>query len=723
MSARGLVRLSTLAAFAGALLALPGPALASPWAIHPVAPRGPKAPAPEPPVAPTNVVEPEPTPSSDAGTPTRGETRVIHVHSRADGRTASSRRIGAATISTTPKRSAEDLLRLVPGMLIVQHGNQGKGYQFYVRGFDAVHGSDVELMLDDVPLNEPSNIHAHGYLDPAFIIPEVVREVSADKGAFRLEQGNFATAASIRYRLGVSQVDRGTRIGYEVGTTNRHRAVVVHAPKRRSEETFVAVEALYDRGYGDNRRARRASAMGQVRLFDRGGTTIDALGTVYTADFGLPGTVRLGDWKSGEVGFYDAYSQDTGGGSSRAIAALRLDRRTDRGKLHVGLWGQGRRLRLDENYTGDLLFPGIGDRHLQREDRAAVGLVADWERALGRITTLRIVGNWRLDGIDQHEDRLREDGTAWASSRDQAVVQQTFGIAPGLRLTPTPWLMLEGGTRVDVFDYWVQDRMNAGRRFHGLAVQASPRFVSRFTIREKWQLFAAYGRGLRSPEARAFTLPTEVPENTDVDRFAGGKPRMTVTDNVELGARFEPNDTFDVGTALYGIWIARESIFDHVSGFNVELDATQRLGVEADLQVHPTRWLDLGIDLTYVDARFRKSGEPVPGAPPLLVQVHGSLTHPKGWRAGLRWFVMGPRPLSYGAKAGATTVLDLSVGYRHRHFQIDAIVDNVIATKWREGEYNFASHWNPDERASQLPSIHYVAGPPITARLAASVFF
>ncbi len=712
----------------GAFALTPSLAAASPFAMHPLTPKAAKEERRE---GTTEVVaderiEPAPAPAEpsddDATNDEDAEVRVVHVHTRGDGRTASSRRIGPATISTTPKRSAEDLLRLVPGMFIVNHGNQGKGYQFYVRGFDAVHGSDIELRLGDVPLNEPSNIHAHGYLDLAFVIPEVVSEIEADKGAFRLEQGNFGTAASIRYRLGVPKAQRGVRVGYEVGSTNRHRAVVVAAPKRASEATFFAGEALFDGGYGENRQARRASAMAQARLFERDGMSLDALGTAYTADFGLPGTVRLDDLNAGRIGFYDSYAEDTRGASSRSIVALRFARQTDVSKLNLTVYGQGRRLDLVENYTGDLLYPGIGDRHRQHEDRGTAGVELDFERRLGPITSLRIVGNWRGDAIDQYEDRVRSDDTIWAAARDLRILQHGFGIAPGLRIAPARWMMLEAGLRFDAFDYHVYDRL-LRENFSGTLVQISPRVTTRFTIRDRWQLFAAYGRGLRSPEARAFTQPPTPPENTDLDVYAGGKPAMTTTENVEIGARFEPNDVFDVGTSLYGIWIGRESLFDHVSGINVELGGTRRLGVEADLQIHPTKWFELGVDVTAVHSRFVDSGEPVPGAPPLLVQLQSSLTHPKGFRAGLRWFLLGPRPLTYGAKAGLLTVVDLSAGYRAKHWQVDLIVDNVLNLKWREAEYNFASHWDPSMRASQLPAVQYVAGPPAMFRVAGTVFF
>ncbi len=671
------------------------------------------------PFAVVHPVEPDEDDDSE-----QGAVRLVKVRTRSDGLTASGRRIGSDQIATTPRRSAEDLLRMVPGLLIVQHGNQGKGYQFYVRGFDAVHGSDIEFKVGDVPVNEPSNVHAHGYLDLAWIIPEVVLQIDAHKGAFRLDQGNFATAASIRYGLGVPKKLRGTRVSYEVGSTNRHRVAIVHAPRARGEETFIAAEVLTDNGYGENRKARRVSAMGQMRMWERDGWALDALATAYGADFGMPGTIRLDEVKSGRVEFYDAYTDNTGGKSERSIAALHFGGASEQNRLSTTLWAQGRRLRLDENYTGYLLDPIRGDRHQQRQDSAALGVSLDYERQLSDTAALRIVGSWRGDAIDQGQDEVLDNGAIWTSSRDLGILQQSFGLAPGLRLTPRKWLLVDGGLRFDAYDGQVRDRLQpqGAQEYSGTLVQLSPRLSTRFTIRERWQLFAAYGRGFRTPEARAFTLPPAPPENADLSTFAGGKPLMTTTDNVELGARVQPSELFDLGAAMFGIWIGRESLFDHVSGFNVELGGTRRLGIEADLQIHPTRWLDLGVDVTAVRGRFVDSDGPIPGAPPLFVQLQAALNHPKGFRAGFRWFVLGPRPLTYGATAGAATVMDLSAGYRMKRLQLDLAIDNVLGSRWREGEYNFASSWDRSERPSQIPAIHFVAGPPTMARLSATVF-
>jgi hypothetical protein len=43
-----------------------------------------------------------------------------------------------------------DILRVVPGMFVNQHAGGGKANQYFLRGFDADHGTDVSLSVDGV---------------------------------------------------------------------------------------------------------------------------------------------------------------------------------------------------------------------------------------------------------------------------------------------------------------------------------------------------------------------------------------------------------------------------------------------------------------------------------------------------------------------------------------------------------------------------------------------
>ncbi|MBL9101587.1 MAG: TonB-dependent receptor [Myxococcales bacterium] len=647
------------------------------------------------------------------------------VESRRPPLLASQRVIGARELSVAPRRrSADDLLRLVPGVFLSQHGSEGKGQQIFLRGFDAVHGQDVEVTVAGIPINELSNIHGQGYIDLNFVIPEVVRQVSASKGPFLLNQGNFANAGTIRFDLGVDPANRGTRTSYEFGSTLRHRGVVVLAPKQLRRENFVAFEAMHDRGFAAGRRASRASSIGQVRLVDsKEYGHLDLFGTGYYAKFSSPGAVTATDVADGSVPFAGAYQNDWGGSSIRGIASLRHEIDVGRGKLDQRLYGQIRRFDILENFTGYLQDAVRGDRRLQTHDFLSAGYQIEYTRPIVDSLVLVAGGAWQGDRVAQRDEQVDANHGVVSKNWDLGVGQNQAHARTGLRWRPSDWFYTEGGARVDMFAYDVIDHVRDDARTKKVLARVSPRLLTSFRISERWSLFASYGRGFRAPEARSILGGKVTPSDVELDRYKGGTPRIFPSDAVEVGGRFTGRKYFYAGVALFGTWVDRELVFDHVSAVNLELNKTRRLGAEVDLGVRPTEWLELRQDLTLAHGRFVASGAPIPGAPPLLSATTLTLIHPRGYRAGARLQVVGSRALPYGARSATYALLDLSVGYRTGPLQLDIQIDNATNAQWKEGEYHYASWWDKDEPRSTLPSLKFIAGPPLTVRTATTLWF
>lgn len=638
---------------------------------------------------------------------------------------ASQRVIDARELSVAPRRrSADDLLRLVPGVLLSQHGAEGKGQQIFLRGFDAAHGSDVEVLVAGIPMNEASNIHGQGYLDLNFVIPEVVRQISVSKGPFLIQQGNFANAGTIRFELGVDPAARGTRVGYELGSTIRHRGVIIHAPRSLHRDSFLALEAMKDQGFAPGRQAQRVTSLNQIRVVDSPSFgSLDLLGAGYYARFGSPGALAVSDVADGRVPFDGVYQSDGGGSSIRALTSLRHQKSFDHGRLEQRLYGQFRHFDMLENFTGYLQDPVYGDRRAQTHKFFSGGYNVEYTRSLHETLTLIVGGNWQGESIAQTDTRVDENHAVVQQNWDLGVGQHTAGARAGLRWRPTKWLTLEGGGRADLFAYDVIDHLHDELRRKKVLGKASPRFLAAFKLGERWSLFTAYGRGLRAPEARSILAGVTTPSDVTLDRYKGGTGRIFPSDAVEVGTRFTGKRPITVGLAAFGTWIDRELVFDHVSAVNIELNQTRRLGVELDISVRPLKWLELRQDLTVVHARFVGSGAPIPGAPPLLSATSMTLVHPSGIRAGARLQVVGARPLPHGAHAATYALLDLSLGYRRGPLELGVQVDNATNVRWKEGEYHYASYWNQDEARSTLPSLHFIAGPPLAVRLATTLHF
>ena len=130
-----------------------------------------------------------PRPSPPPSTRPHGDGR-----DRRGSRSARRRRSRSATATSSCARSAACRTSCAsrPGLVLVQHAGGGKANQYFLRGFDADHGTDVALSIDGVPINMVSHAHGQGFADTNFIIPEVVERVEITKGPYFAYQGDLA---------------------------------------------------------------------------------------------------------------------------------------------------------------------------------------------------------------------------------------------------------------------------------------------------------------------------------------------------------------------------------------------------------------------------------------------------------------------------------------------------------------------------------------------------
>ncbi|MEL6183734.1 MAG: TonB-dependent receptor [Myxococcota bacterium] len=637
-------------------------------------------------------------------------------------KTASTFQVTARDITAAPRRNAEEILRQVPGLTLVQHGSEGKGHQFFLRGFDAIHGADLELTVDGMPINEWSNVHAQGYLDLGFILPEMVRGVEATKGPFTLDQGAFAMAGSARYRLGVVGDNLGWRAAYTVGTTNRHRIFAGYSPPEENGEQFFGVGFTHDDGFGDNRAIDRATLNGRVRLFDgpAGRLMLTALG--HYSEFDLPGTLRNLDVEAGTVDFFGGYDPSQKGTSGRAMVGLSYIWETAEQELRLSAYGGYRRLELLENFTGFLVDPKEGDRREQLQDTWSFGFEAAHHLHLATGLALRTSLGLRGDQLSQTEYNIGLQLQRTAARRDLEGLQMIAHGRAGLSWQPASTLRVDAGARFDVVYVSIDDRLGDAPG-DGTILTVSPRVTTRWSPLPAWQFFLAYGRGFRPPEARAFSTFEPARSGIGEEVFTGGDPTSTTSDAFEVGLRWDPTVWFGTSLSGFATFIERESIFDHVSGINLELNGTRRLGGELLIVLNPFDWLQLGADATLVDARFVESGNRVPLAPWLVSGLRATITHESGFRAGLRVLAVMPRPLPHGATGATLVMTDATLGYWWRWLRLDLEIENVLNRRLREGEYHYASHWRFGEPASEIPVLHINAGAPLNARLTVGVVF
>jgi hypothetical protein len=655
---------------------------------------------------------------ADAEAVAEASPETIHVDDTTpiDTPSAGVRVVTARALELTPHKNADDLLRVVPGLYTSQHGSEGKGQQFFLRGFDAVHGSDLAIRVGGIPINELSNVHGQGYADLGFVIPETVGGLTSRKGPFDLEQGWFATAGSVDLELGIP-ASRGRRVGYELGSTNRHRLVLIDAPVKGPQAELVAADVMHDSGFGENRGSKKGSLLAQTEL-QAGRVRVRPLVAGYWSRFGEPGVIARDDIASGLFDRDGAPAGDLLGRSQRIMTGIAGTYKHGADEVLASTYLGWRGLSLDENFTGFLESPEHGDARRQAQRAVTGGGRVVWRH---RATPwLRILSGAEVarDHIRQSEDRVSTAGIVWRSERALTADQTSAGAWFGSEAKRGSWIAT-AGVRADGLFVAATDQLDFARSGSGRVGAVSPRAALAWRT-ERGSLSLAAGRGVRPPEARAFTRRASR-ENMDTTIYDGGEPEITKADAVELGG--ERRWTHGaVGITSFATWIDRESIFDHISGVNALRDGSRRYGTEVFVEATPWPWLALRGDATFVDARFAVTGNPVPGAPRWLATAEARFDR-KPWSAGLAGRYLGGRPLIHGARAAASTVVDAVASWTHERWTLDLQIDNLTATRWNEGEYHFASRWDVSLPMSELPRVHISPGRPFGVRAGATVQF
>ena len=247
------------------------------------------------------------------------------------------------------------------------HADAGKANQYYLRGWNLDHGTDLATFWDDIPINLPTHAHGQGYTDLNWLIPETVGGLDIRKGPYWADVGDFENAGNLHIsvrdsveqniqsvtvgsfdyarflNLGSTKLGDGTllyagevhQLRRSVDQSRRHekvqRPVALH-PGHRHRRLFADRDGLYQHLELD--RSERAA-----RLYDR---------------------------TNGPLWHFDPTD---GGDTSRFSVSGRIAQTTDDGSWKANAYLVKYTMDLWNNYTYDTVDPIYGDQFHQHDDR------------------------------------------------------------------------------------------------------------------------------------------------------------------------------------------------------------------------------------------------------------------------------------------------------------------------------------------------------------------
>jgi TonB family protein len=714
---------------------------------------------PEPPPIPPTPPPTPPTPPPEVQQP--GEETVVLAQRPISA--ASSFAVRDREFQLRPIGSVQDILRVTPGLVLVQHSGGGKANQYFLRGFDADHGTDLALSIDGIPINMVSHAHGQGYSDSNFIIPEVVEKVEITKGPYFANQGDFATAGAVNM---ISRDDfEHSSVGLGVGGSPGHgapayRGLLVASPHFEGDvKATFAAEVGRQNGPFDN-----PESWDKYKLFNKVSIAIGPSSTLQIGEMSYGGAwhgsgqIPARAVEQGIVSRFGSIDPDEGGYTQRHQVFVQYKVRPAsnaelRAMAYVGKYN----FNLFSNFTLYARDPDNGDEIEQIDRRIFYGGKLSY-RVVHELGGVRfdttIGGDGRSDDIHEELwDSLHRQQLAQVRGND--VHETMIGAFVNEEISPLKWLRADVGGRADMLAFAVDNGFtppgDAGAPRSGVdsAHQLSPKtslVVS--PLQEdpaQVDVYVNYGHGFHSNDVRgAFTPGAPV---TPLARAIGE----------EIGARGRFFDRWDLAAAFWQLDLASENVWSGDEGTTSPSDPTNRHGIELETRFEITKWLAADLDVTFTRSQFSTDGANGGGlalAPKQTWSGGVSARHDAGpgvARGGLRFYGIGDRPASDDGVlvAPGFTIFDLHAGYRLRRFDLAFDVENLFNADARSAQFatvgrlrtepaigapipaNFTCGSNgrlatdpaiPAGRFAGCEDVHFTPQYPTTLRVMATVF-
>ena len=635
------------------------------------------------PAAPTRPVSPAapapPSPYETGGPNVAGGTPVVP-------QLASQMTISGETLNARPIANSPEILEATPGLAVVQHSGSGKANQYYLRGYNLDHGTDLAIFWDDVPINLPTNAHGQGYADLNFLIPETVSGLEVRKGPYFADVGDFSTAGDLH--LSLRDSTEKNIVSTTVGSFGYNRLLALGSTKVGDGSLLYAGEFnTYNGPWATAEDVRRFS--GLLRYTQ--GTATDgfsATAMAYTNNWNSSDQVALRAITTGQIGRFGELDPTDGGDTSRFMLSTRLARSDDAGLWKANAYLVKETMNLFNNFTWDTTDPVNGDQFHQLDDRVYAGVGASRTvngTLLNRPTETVFGVQSRYDditvGLSNTTQRL-----FLSNILVDHVNEGNVGIYAQNTMHWTDWFRTTAGWRGDYFWASVNSPLQPANSGNPEAAIGSPKFTMTLGPFYKTELFLGAGMGYHSNDARGVTA-TEVPGDPTTPQ--GTTPFLVRSRGAEIGVRTKAIPNLDSSISLFYLHQDSELFFDGDTGTTVPGPPSLRTGIEITNKYRPVSWVSVDADLALTRARFigfdlaqeqlyeslagfpqaqigNAPGNFVPEAPWMVASAGITLGEKTGWFSALRWRYISSRPLTEDGvfQSPPVNTINANVGYR-----------------------------------------------------------
>ncbi|MEE4258908.1 MAG: TonB-dependent receptor [Bacteroidales bacterium] len=631
--------------------------------------------------------------------------------------------IAQVDVNIRPVNTSQDVLRIVPGLFIAQHAGGGKSEQIFLRGFDADHGTDVNVSVDGLPVNMVSQAHGQGYADLHWLIPELIREVDFGKGPYYAEQGDFATAGYVAFKT-LNMVEQNM-IKLEAGQFNTFRTVGLfnllgNESGKNGKNAYVAMEYFMSDGPFES-----PQNFNRLNLFAKYNQIVDqnnmftVSASIFNSKWDQSGQIPQTLVDEGSISRWGSLDPSEGGNTQRynfSVKSMHLLKND--GVFNNLLYYTRYNFDLYSNFTFYLDDSINGDQIRQKENRNLYGYRGSYLKSysISKNNTIetQIGGGFRFDEIMNSQLLHTRERFMIIDTANFGDIYETnlnlFGQATWMK---NKW-MVHAGVRFDAFKFEYIDKMTQDFKSNVTYQNTfSPKLNVAYNFSNRFQLYTKMGKGFHSNDARV------VSRNDSISTLAAAY-------GADFGMTWKPAPRFIINTAIWYLYLEEELVWSGDAGTWEPSGKTQRMGIDLSLRWQIADWLFFDGDVNLCKARFIDESEGnnyVPLAP-LLTSTGGfTFQHSSGWGAALRYRFMGERPAdeTNDIKALGYTIFDLKLNYTFTKWSVGGSIENLFNSNWNEAQ--FAGDYRVTQFSEPEYGLTYTPGTPFFLKLHVAYLF
>lgn len=620
---------------------------------------------------------------------------------------ASQGSVSFAKFADRPLLRPGELVEVVPGLVATQHSGNAKANQYFLRGFNLDHGTDLAVSFDGVPLNLRTHAHGQGYLDLNGVIPEVIETIDFRKGPYYADLGDFSTAAGLAFKT--FSAAPNSFIEASAGLSDYGRLIGV---KGIGERSFAALDLeTYGGPYDHADNAHKINFIGRTGVGDWAVT-----GLAYGAEQNTSNQIPQRAVDQGLISRLGAIDPSDRIETSRFILTAN---RTKNDGWDANIYVQRYYLKIISNFTYFLRDPVNGDQFEQLDNRWTYGGSAShlWPGTLLGFT-LRSGIEGRYDDIGKVGLFYTKNAKTLSTVRLDSVGEYSGAFWTEAARAFGP-VRITGGLRIDDVGASVSsdDPRNSGSSND---VLVSPKFTAAWRLSKSIELYANAGQGFHSNDVRGSTETFAPGTNDAVDKVN----IFGVAKGAEIGARYTRGGLTLTGD-LWTLDLDSELIYQGDAGDTASLGPTKRTGVEFLLDWTPTSRINIDFSASATDAHFTghpAGGDRLPNTVEYVVTggISGRVT--SRLVATLTGRIIGPAPLieDNSARSNAATIFNGLLDYDFGKFKLKLQVLNLFDSHGDEIRYFYTSRL-PGEPSEGVDDYHFHSFEPRTFRVGVRV--